>query len=87
MIASTFVSKLRFSADQSPEPEDAVVAHVLDVGQGRPRMRLAYCSRDGEWSCAETGLALTPRGARSLVMGWVPSDDEQERRYRARFGL
>jgi hypothetical protein len=87
MIAVTFLSKLRFSADQNPEPGDAVIAHVLDVGLGRPRMRLAYCGSDGEWSCAETGAALAPRGSRSLVMGWVPNDGDQEAKYRQRFGL
>lgn len=55
MIALNFVSKLRFTADQSPEPGDAVVAHVLDIGLGRPRMKRAYCDDDGVWSCAETG--------------------------------
>lgn len=87
MIALNFVSKLRFTADQSPEPGDAVVAHVLDIGLGRPRMKRAYCDDDGVWSCAETGELLAPRGSRSMVMGWVPGDDVQERKYRARFGL
>ena len=80
MIALNFVSKLRFTADQSPEPGDAVVAHVLDLGLGRPRMKRAYCDDDGVWSCAASG-------SRSMVMGWMPGDDAQERKYRARFGL
>lgn len=87
MTLQSFVSKLRLPADQSPDPEDAVLAHVLDVGAGRPRMRLAYCNRGGEWSCAETGMPLVSRGTRALVMGWVPADDIQERKYRDRFGL
>ncbi len=87
MILLNFVSKLRFPADQSPEPGDAVVAHTLDLGLGRPRMQRAYCDGDGVWSCAETGVPLAPRGSRSLVMGWVPGDDEQEQKYRTRFGL
>ena len=87
MIALNFVSKLRFPVDQPPEPGDAVVAHVLDLGLGRPRMKRAYCDDDGVWSCADTGQLLVPRGSRSLVMGWVPGDDAQERKYRSRFGL
>ncbi|HWT15276.1 MAG TPA: hypothetical protein VN581_05785 [Patescibacteria group bacterium] len=87
MTDLNFVSKLRFSADQSPEPDDAVIAHVLDLGAGRPRMKRAFCSDAGVWSCADTGETLAPRGSRSLVMGWVPGDDDQERKYRTRFGL
>lgn len=87
MIALNFVSKLRFSADQPPEPGDAVVVHMLDIGLGRPRMKRARCDDDGVWSCAETGEPLAPRGSRRMVMGWVPGDDEQEEKYRARFGL
>lgn len=87
MIAVTFLSKLRFSADQSPEPGDAVVAHVLDLGVGRPRMQRAYCDRDGVWSSADTGEPLVPRGSRSVVMGWVPDDAAQEHKYRQRYGL
>lgn len=83
----TFISKLRFSADQNPEPGDAVVAHVLDLALGRPRMQLAFCSDGGDWSDADTGESLVPKGARRMVMGWVPSDDDQERKYRDRFGL
>lgn len=81
-----FLSKLRFSADQSPEPGDAVVAHVLDLALGRPRLQLAYCNDAGDWSNADTGEALLTKGARRMVMGWVPSDDDQERKYRDRFG-
>lgn len=87
MIALNFVSKLRFPADQLPEAGDAVIAHVLDLGAGRPRMQRAYCNDDGVWSAAETGEPLVPRGSRSLVMGWVPGDDAQERKYRERYGL
>ena len=83
----TFISKLRFSSDQSPEPGDAVIAHVLDLALGRPRLQLAYCNDVGDWSNADTGEALLTKGARRMVMGWVPSDDEQERKYRGRFGL
>lgn len=82
-----FVSKLRFPADQPPEAGDAVIAHVLDLGIGRPRMQRAYCDDDGLWSSADTGEPLVPRGSRSVVMGWVPGDDAQERKYRQRYGL
>lgn len=86
MTTLTFISKLRFAAEQSPEPGDAVIAHVLDLALGRPRMLLAFCGADGAWSCADTGEALAPKGARRMVMGWVPSDDDQEQKYRALFG-
>ena len=81
----TFVSKLRFAAAQVPEPGDAVIAHVLDLTLGQPRLRLAYCSNDGDWSCADTGEALLPIGGRRLLMGWIPSDDAQEQKYRDRY--
>jgi len=87
MCIVTFLSRLRFTTDQNPEPGDAVVAHVLDIGAGRPQMKLATCDEHGDWSCAETGVALAPRGSRSVVMGWVPNDDAQEQKYRERFGL
>ena len=87
MCIVTFLSKLRFATDQIPEPGDAVVAHVLDIGAGRPQMKLATCDEHGDWACAETGVALAPRGSRSVVMGWVPNDDAQEQKYRERFGL
>lgn len=86
MTNLTFISKLRFSAEQSPEPGDAVIAHVLDLALGRPRLRLAYCGNDGDWLCAETGESLLPQSSRRLLMGWVPSDTEQEDKYRQRFG-
>jgi hypothetical protein len=50
-------------------------------------MKRAYCDDDGVWSCADSGEPLAPRGSRSMVMGWMPGDDAQERKYRARFGL
>lgn len=87
MCIVTFLSRLRFTTDQSPEPGDAVMAHVLDVGAGRPRVKLATCDAHGAWSCAETGAALLPRGSRCVLMGWEPNDDAQERKYRERFGL
>ena len=85
-LTLTFVSKLRFATGQSPEPGDAVLAHVLDLALGEPKLRLAYRSNDGDWSCAETGEALMPHGARRVLMEWLPSDDLQEQKYRVRFG-
>ncbi len=81
----TFVSKLRFAAAQMPEPGDAVMAHVLDLTRGEPWLRLAFCSNDGDWLCADTGEALLPQGGRRVLMGWIPSDDVQELKYRDRF--
>jgi hypothetical protein len=86
MIASTFLSKLRLPVDQPPEPGDVVLLHVLDLGGGDAVTRPAHRSSAGLWTCAVSGEVLVP-GRRRVLMGWMPNDDDQELKYRDRFGL